>query len=59
MHPDIIKGGTDAERARNLAVIDQDGLRRALNKLTGRNVVFTEGVIDRWRELAGIEEMKS
>jgi hypothetical protein len=33
MHPDIIKGGTDAERARNLAVIDQDGLRRALNKL--------------------------
>jgi hypothetical protein len=59
MHPEVVKGDTEAERAANLTVINPDGLRKVLNMLTGRNVVFTEGSVNRWCELAGIKEIKS
>lgn len=55
MHPEVVAGSTDTERAANLGVINQDALRRALNRLVGRSVTFTEGTVDRWCELAGLK----
>jgi hypothetical protein len=58
----IVKGSTPAERAANLStvlgLIDKDSMRQELNRFVGPNVVFTEGTIDRWCELAGIKEGK-
>lgn len=55
---EIVKGADSAEKQRNLQTLlntlDTDGLRRELNRAVGPTVVFTEGNIDRWRELAGI-----
>lgn len=60
--PSIVTGATPAERAANLralrSAVNQEELRRALNTLTVGTVVFTEGVVDRWNELAGIKEQK-
>ena len=60
--PTIATGATPAERATNLntlkSSINQDALRSALNTLTGGSVVFTESIVDRWSELAGIKESK-
>jgi hypothetical protein len=60
--PSIVSGATPAERAANLralrSAVNQEELRRALNTLTAGTVVFTEGVVDRWNELAGIKEQK-
>ena len=60
--PSIVAGATPAERAANLralrSAVNQEELRRALNTLTAGTVVFTEGVVDRWNELAGIKEHK-
>lgn len=58
----IVKGSTPAERAANLStvlgLIDRDSMRQELNRFVGPNVVFTEGAVDRWCELAGIKEGK-
>jgi hypothetical protein len=58
----IVKGSTPAERAANLStvlgLIDKDSMRQELNRFVAPNVVFTEGTIDRWCELAGIKEGK-
>lgn len=60
--PSIAAGSTPAERAANMSnlrsSINQDELRKNLNRLTAGSVVFTEGTVDRWRELAGIKEGK-
>lgn len=60
--PSIVTGATPAERAANLralrSAVNQEELRRALNTLTAGTVVFTEGTVDRWSELAGIKEQK-
>jgi hypothetical protein len=60
--PTIAAGSTPAERAANLSnlrsSINQDELRKNLNRLTAGRVVFTEGTVDRWCELAGIKEGK-
>jgi len=59
-NPTIAIGATPAERAANLRtltrLLNQDELRQTLNRLTAGNVVFTEGTVDRWCELAGIKE---
>lgn len=59
---EIVKGADSAEKQRNLQsllnTIDTDGLRRELNRAVGPTVVFTEGNIDRWSELAGIPKEK-
>jgi len=58
----IVKGSTPAERAANLStvlgLIDRDSMRQELNRFVGPSVVFTEGAVDRWCELAGIKEGK-
>jgi len=61
----IVKGATPGERNSNLSslmsLIDQDAMRRELNRVVGPNFVFTEGKegnIDRWAKLAGIKEEK-
>jgi len=58
--PRVALGASAAERSTNLAtlntVLNQDQLRRSLNALTGGSVIFTEGAVDRWCELAGIKE---
>jgi len=60
--PSIVKGATPTERAANLStvlgLIDRDSMRQELNRFVAPNVVFTEGTIDRWCELAGIKEGK-
>lgn len=60
--PTIAAGSTPAERAANMSnlrsSINQDELRKTLNRLTAGSVVFTENTVDRWRELAGIKEGK-
>lgn len=60
--PAIAAGSTPAERAANLSSlrssINQDELRKNLNRLTAGKVVFTESTVDRWCELAGIREGK-
>lgn len=59
-NPMIAAGSTPAERSANMSKIsnalNQDELRRTLNSLTGGAIVFTEGTVDRWCELAGIKE---
>lgn len=59
-NPMIAAGSTPAERSANMAKItsalNQEELRSTLNRLTGGSVVFTEGTVDRWCELAGIKE---
>lgn len=59
--PEIVKGSTPAERAANLAslnnLISKDGLRRELNRVVSRPTMFIESV-ERWQELAGIKETK-
>lgn len=59
--PEIVKGATPAERATNLAslnnLINKDGLRRELNRVVSRPTIFIES-IERWQELAGIKESK-
>lgn len=61
-NPMIAAGATPAERSANLAkissAINQDELRTTLNRLTNGSVVFTEGTVDRWCELAGIKESR-
>ena len=56
----IVKGSNPSEKAANLStlmnLIDQDEMRVELNRFVGPGVVFTEGTIDRWCELAGIKE---
>ena len=56
----IVKGANPAEKASNLStvmnLIDQDEMRSELNRFVGPGVVFTEGTVDRWCELAGIKE---
>lgn len=47
-----------ANRDAVLRGIDQDALRRELNSLVGGSTIFTEGIINRWNELAGIKETK-
>lgn len=58
----IVKGATPAERNTNLGslmnLIDQDAMRRELNRVVGPNFVFTEGSVERWTQLAGIKEDK-
>jgi hypothetical protein len=55
-----VKGSNPSEKAANLStlmnLIDQDEMRVELNRFVGPGVVFTEGTIDRWCELAGIKE---
>jgi hypothetical protein len=58
----FMKGANATERAANKAsfdaVVDQDAMRRELNRFAGAsNLVFTEGV-DRWCKLAGIKDTK-
>lgn len=58
----MVKGSTSAEKAANLStllnVIDKSNMRQELNRVVGPNVVFTESMVDRWCELAGITEGK-
>lgn len=58
----IVKGATPTERNANLSnlmgLIDQDAMRRELNRVVGPSFTFTEGSIDRWAQLAGIKEEK-
>jgi hypothetical protein len=61
----IVKGATPTERNANLSslmgLIDQDAMRRELNRVVGPSFVFTEGKdgsIERWAQLAGIKEKK-
>jgi hypothetical protein len=60
--PLIAAGSTPAERQANIntlkRTLNQDELRKSLNRLTAGSVVFTEGTVDRWCELAGIREQK-
>jgi hypothetical protein len=57
-----VRGANAAEKAANKAsfdaIVDQDAMRRELNRFAGAsNLVFTESV-DRWCALAGIKEKK-
>jgi hypothetical protein len=36
--------------------LNKDALRGILNTLTAGSVVFTEGTVERWCEIAGIKE---
>ena len=61
-NPMHVAGATAAEKSANLSklssAINSDELRSTLNRLTGGSVIFTEGTVDRWCELAGIKETK-
>ena len=58
----IVKGATPAERNTNLSslmnIIDQGAMRRELNRVVGPTFTFTEGSVERWKQLAGIKEGK-
>jgi hypothetical protein len=39
-------------------IIDQGAMRRELNRVVGPTFTFTEGSVERWKQLAGIKEGK-